>query len=72
MKDFVDLLSGHLTRRQVRVLIDQMVVENILEKNRSGSGTSYSISEEYVKNTALLTKALGIGLEVLKERGEID
>lgn len=72
MKDFVDLLSGHLTRRQVRVLIDQMVVENILEKKGSGSGTSYSISEEYVKNTALLTKALGIGLEVLKERGEID
>ena len=72
MKDFVDLLSGHLTRRQVRVLIDQMVVENILEKKGSGSGTSYSISEEYVKNKALLTKALGIGLEVLKERGEID
>ena len=49
-----------------------MVVENILEKKGSGSGTSYSISEEYVKNTALLTKALGIGLEILKERGEID
>lgn len=29
MKDIVDLLSRHLTRRQVRVLIDQMVVENI-------------------------------------------
>lgn len=72
MKDFADLLSGHLTRRQVRVLVDQLVEEDVLVKTGSGSGTYYLISDSYVKNTAIVTKALGIGLEVLKNRGEID
>ena len=72
MKDFADLLSGHLTRRQVRVLVDQLVEEDVLAKTGSGSGTYYLISDSYVKNTAIAAKALGIGLEVLKNRGEID
>ena len=72
MKDLADLLSGHLTRRQVRLLVDQMVAENILVQTGSGSGTYYSISDSYVKNTMLMAKALGIGLEELKKRGEID
>lgn len=72
MKDFADLLSGHLTRRQVRVLVDQLVEEDVLVKTGSGSGTYYLISDSYIKNTAIVTKALGIGLEVLKNRGEID
>lgn len=72
MKDLADLLSGHLTRRQVRLLVDQMVAENILVQTGSGSGTYYSISDTYVKNTMLMAKALGIGLEELKKRGEID
>lgn len=72
MKDFADLLSGHLTRRQVRVLVDQLVEEDVLVKTGSGSGTYYLISDSYVKNTAIAAKALGIGLEVLKNRGEID
>lgn len=71
MKDFSDLMSGHLTRRQVRSLINQMVDEGILNKFGVGSGTTYVISDNYEKNTELVVKALGLGLEELKKRGEI-
>lgn len=71
MKDFSDLMSGHLTRRQVRSLINQMVDEGILNKFGVGSGTTYVISDNYAKNTELVVKALGLGLEELKKRGEI-
>lgn len=71
MKDFSDLMSGHLTRRQVRSLINQMVDEGILNKSGVGSGTTYVISDNYAKNTELVVKALGLGLEELKKRGEI-
>ena len=71
MKDFADLMSGHLTRRQVRSLINQMVDEGILNKSGIGSGTIYVISDSYAKNTELVVKALGLGLEELKKRGEI-
>ena len=71
MKDFSDLMSGHLTRRQVRSLINQMVDEGVLTKSGVGSGTVYSVSENYAKDTELVVKAIGLGLEELRKRGEI-
>ena len=49
-----------------------MTEEDVLVKTRTGSGTCYLISESYIKNTAIAAKALGVGLEVLKNRGKID
>lgn len=71
MGDFVKLLDGHLTRRQVRVYIQQMVERGILEQIGRGTGTSYVVSESYKKNSQLIDKALYIGMEELKKRGEI-
>lgn len=71
MGDFVKLLDGHLTRRQVRVYIQQMVEQGILEQSGKGSGTLYRISENYKRNTELFDRALLIGIEELKRRGEM-
>ena len=71
MRDFVSLLGSHMSRRQIRGVIDQFVEHGYLTKNGKGSGTTYEISETYIKNSELMTKALGLGLEELKRRGEI-
>ena len=71
MKDFVSLLGFHMSRRQIRSTIEQFVVQGYLSKSGKGSGTIYVISDAYIKNSELMTKALGIGLEELKRRGEI-
>ncbi len=71
MGDFVKLLDGHLTRRQVRVYVQQMVGQGILEQTGKGSGTLYYISEWYKNNSKLIDKALMIGVEELRKRGEI-
>ncbi len=71
MGDFVKLLDGHLTRRQVRVYVQQMVGQGILEQTGKGSGTLYYISEWYKNNSKLIDKALMIGIEELRKRGEI-
>ncbi len=71
MGDFVKLLDGHLTRRQVRVYVQQMVGQGILEQTGKGSGTLYYISEWYKNNSKLIDKALMIGMEELRKRGEI-
>lgn len=47
MGDFVKLLDGHLTRRQVRVYIQHMVDQNILTASGKGYGTYYEISNNY-------------------------
>ena len=71
MRDFVSLLGSHMSRRQIRGVIDQFVEHGYLTKNGKGSGTTYEISETYIKNSELMTKALGLGLEELKRRREI-
>ncbi|MCR5445337.1 MAG: putative DNA binding domain-containing protein [Bacteroidales bacterium] len=72
MRDFVSILGTHMSRRKIRVIIDQYVAQRYLAKEGAGSGTTYFVSEEYIRDSAIMNKALGIGLEELKRRGEID
>lgn len=71
MGDFVKLLDGHLTRRQVRVCIQHMVDQNILTASGKGYGTYYEISNNYKRNSVLIDKAFILGIEELKKRGEL-
>lgn len=71
MGDFVKLLDGHLTRRQVRVYIQHMVDQNILTASGKGYGTYYEISNNYKRNSVLIDKASILGIEELKKRGEL-
>lgn len=71
MKDFVSLLDSHMSRRQVRTTIEQYVTQGYLTKEGIGSGTTYSVSEKYIKSSEIMSKALDIGIEELKKRGEI-
>lgn len=71
MKDFVNLLDGHLTRRQVRLMIDRLVDNHCLSKEGEGSGTTYYVSDSYAKNSELIAKAIDLGMDELRRRGEI-
>ena len=70
MKDFATLLEPHLTRRQVRSLIERMV-PIYLTKTGIGSGTIYTISDKFVNGTNIISKAIGLGIEELIRRGDI-
>ena len=72
MKDFVSVLGTHMSRKQIRNMINMFVERRILSKEGVGSGTTYYVSDEYIKNSELLTKAMAIGMEELKKRGEIE
>ena len=71
MKDFVKLLDGHLTRRQVRLMIDQLVDKDILAKEGEGAATTYKIGDAFIHSSAVLTRAIDLGIEEMKKRGEI-
>lgn len=72
MKDFVSILDSHMSRKQVRNIINLFVERGLLSKEGTGSGTIYYVSENYIKNSELMSKALVIGIEELKKRGEIE
>lgn len=71
MGDFVNLMDGHLTRKQVRIYIQQMIKLEILVPQGKGPATTYQISENYQKSSQLMNKALSLGIEELKKRGEM-
>ena len=71
MKDFVSLLDSHMSRKQVRNIINLFVEKGFLSKEGVVSGTTYYVSEDYIKNSELMSKALMIGIEELKKRGEL-
>ena len=71
MKDFAKLLEGHLTRRQVRTIINKLVECQLLIKEGEGASTTYKKAERYIKNSALVARAFDLGIKEMKKRGEI-
>ena len=65
MGDFVKLLDSHMTRRQIRIYVQKLVDQKLLMATGVGAGTRYMLSEEYLKNSEMLGKAMEIGLKVL-------
>ena len=72
MSDFVDLFEGRLTRKQVRYIVDKLVKQNDLKREGEGKGTYYSIGENYINTMKILSKAIDIGINQMKNNGEID
>ena len=71
MKDFAKLLEGHLTRRQVRIAVEKLVDLQYLIKEGEGTGTYDRIAEKYIEDSALMIRALDLGMEEMRKRGEI-
>ena len=68
MGDFVKLLDGHLTRRQIRSGIQKLVEQGVLSMVGTGAGTRYSVSETFKMGSAMLGEALRIGMEEMAKR----
>lgn len=68
MGDFVSLFEGHLNRRQVRDNILKMVKSKALSITGTGSGTRYSISEDFKKGSEFLGQIFDLGLAEFNRR----
>ena len=68
MRDFEAILQGHMSRRQVKVVIDQLVKEGDLLKLGKGSATYYTLSPQYIERQSVMIEAVGIGLKAMQEQ----
>lgn len=71
MGDFVKLFEGHITRRKIKYFIEKMLDSKLLNTTGTGSGTHYFLSDDYRERKVIIDKAMKIGIEELKKRGEI-
>ncbi len=72
MNDFIDLFEGRLTRKQVRYMIDKLVVKKDLFREGEGKGTVYAVGENFIKTMNVLSKAIDIGIKQMKDNGELE
>ena len=68
MKDFETILQNHMTRRQVKAMIEQLVKTNDLLRLGKGSGTYYIISPQYFEKQKIVIEAVGIGLKAMQQQ----
>jgi len=67
MRDFESILQNHMTRRQVKVVIEQLVKNGDLLQLGKGSGTYYVISPQYMEKQRIMIEAMGIGLKTMQQ-----
>lgn len=70
MKDFVAVLESHMTRRQIRLLVDQFVEQKCLLRVGKGSATHYEVHPNYEKQQKMKEQALEIGMAALQNQDE--
>ena len=71
MGDFETLLKNFMTRDQVRYLVAQMVEQGMLDKEGQLKGTTYKQGKKMEEGAKLVSRAMQLGLEEMKKRGEL-
>ncbi len=69
--DIVKIVGEHLSYKQLRKILDNLLKAGLLRKEGVARNTVYYIGEDYIKESKILDEALKIGLKQMKERGEI-
>ena len=69
--DIVKIIGNHLSEKQIRRYIDILKTKGFLKTEGQNRTTTYLLGDAYAANTELINKALAIGLQELKEKGEL-
>ena len=70
MKDFIGLFEDKLSRKQVRLRIEKLVFNDVLEKKGEGINSMYKLSSNYIREIEVITEAYNIGIKELNKNGK--
>lgn len=69
--DIVTIIGNHLSEKQIRRYIDVLKSNGLLKTEGQKGTTTYFLGDSYASNNRIISKALAIGLQELKDKGEI-
>ena len=69
--DIVKIIGNHLSEKQIRRYLDILKANGFLKTEGQNRTTTYYLGDSYAANNKLISKALAIGLQELKAKGEI-
>lgn len=69
--EIVSIVGNHITDKQLRSFLNQLRAIDFIKTEGERGQMVYMLGEGYFKNNDIISKALNIGLETLKNKGEI-
>ena len=69
--DLLKIVGDHITDKQLRNFLNQLRTIDYIKTEGERSHLVYMLGDSYFKNNDLMNRALNIGLETLKNNGEI-
>lgn len=69
--EIVSIVGNHITDKQLRSFLNQLRAIDFIKTEGERGQMVYMLGEGYFKNNDIINKALNIGLETLKNNGEI-
>lgn len=69
--DIVRIVGNHVSDKQLRTILDNLKKMGMIVTKGERNLTTYHISDQYSKSQNLMIKAMRIGLDKMKEQGEI-
>ena len=69
--DIVKIIGNHLSEKQIRRYLDILKANGFLKTEGQNRTTTYYLGDSYAANNKFISKALAIGLQELKAKGEI-
>lgn len=71
MGEFETLLSKFMTRAQIKYTVTKLVEQGMLDKKGEGRGTEYFAGEKMKEGQKIFQRAVELGFEEMKKRGEL-
>ena len=72
MGKFVELFEDHLTRDQVKTIVYRLSATKYLDYSGKGTGREYFLAKTTVNTNRLMERAIQVGIEELRKRGELN
>lgn len=69
--DIVNIVGNHLSEKQLRHFIDELLDTGMLKKVGKTGKTTYFLGDKYLEDSQIFNEALQIGLRKMKEDGKI-
>ena len=72
MGKFVELFEDHLTRDQVKTIVYKLSASKYLDYTGNGTGREYFLAKTTVNTNKIMQRAIQVGIEELRKRGELN
>lgn len=69
--EIVSIVGNHITDKQLRSFLNQLRAIDFIKSEGERGQMVYMLGDAFLKNADIISKALNIGLEALKNKGEI-